>query len=105
VKAQSFCLGGLIRRDWNNPAVVVWFLSNESGTDLGYMKQMSAFVRDLDSGRLVSIVDNTKWTAQDAPWEKFREARIDFIAQNAYGAAFDGYYQKIEQILPPDLPT
>ncbi len=104
VEGAKFCLGGLIRRDWNNPAVVVWFVSNESGTDLGYMKQMSAFVRDLDPGRLVSIVDNTKWTALDAPWEKFREAHIDFIAQNAYGAAFDGYYQKIVQILPPDLP-
>jgi hypothetical protein len=104
VEGAKFCLGGLIRRDWNNPAVVVWFLSNESGTDLDYMKQMSAFVRHLDPERLVSIVDNTKWTAADAPWQKFREAKIDFIAQNAYGSAFDGSYQKIEAILPPDLP-
>jgi hypothetical protein len=104
VAGAKFCLGGLIRRDWNNPAVGVWFLSNESGTDLDYMKQLSAFVRGLDPGRLVSIVDNTKWTVEDAPWAKFREAKIDFIAQNAYGAAFDGYYQKIAQMLPPDLP-
>jgi len=104
VEGAKFCLGGLIRRDWNNPAVVAWFLSNESGTDLGYMKEMSAFVRGLDPGRLVSIVDNTKWSAKDVPWEKFREAGIDFIAQNAYGSAFDGYYSKIAQLLPPDLP-
>jgi hypothetical protein len=104
VEGAKFSLGGLIRRDWNNPAVAVWFVSNEAGTDLDYMKTMSAFVRGLDPGRLVSIVDNTKWTAADAPWGKFREAKIDFIAQNAYGAAFDGSYEKIEKILPADLP-
>ncbi len=104
VEAAKFCLGGLIRRDWNNPAVVVWFLSNEVGTDLGYMKEMSKFVRSLDPSRLVSIVDNTKWTAEDTPWAKFREAKIDFIAQNAYGSAFDGYYQKLAPLLPDDLP-
>ena len=104
IAGAKYCLGGLIRRDWNNPAVVIWFISNEAGTDLDYMKQMSAFVRDLDPSRLVSIVDNTKWTAENAPWGKFREAKIDFIAQNAYGSAFDGSYQKLEKILPPDLP-
>ncbi len=45
VKAAKSSLDGLIHRDWNNPAVVIWFLSNEVGTDLGYMKEMSAFVR------------------------------------------------------------
>ena len=65
---------------------MVWFLSNEVGTDLGYMKQMSAFVRSLDPSRLVSLVDNTKWNAENLPWAKFREAKIDFIAQNAYGS-------------------
>jgi beta-glucuronidase len=104
VEAAKFCLGGLIRRDWNNPAVVVWFLSNEVGTDLGYMKQMSAFVRSLDPSRLVSLVDNTKWNAENLPWAKFREAKIDFIAQNAYGSGLDGSYDKIAPLLPDDLP-
>lgn len=104
VQAAKFSLEGLIQRDWNNPAVVIWFLSNEVGTDLGYMKEMSAFVRGLDSTRLVGIVDNTKWTVQDAPWTKFREAKIDFIAQNAYGSGLDGSYEKLAAILPNDLP-
>jgi Glycosyl hydrolases family 2, TIM barrel domain/Glycosyl hydrolases family 2/Glycosyl hydrolases family 2, sugar binding domain len=104
VKAAEFSLRGIIHRDWNNPAVVIWFLSNEVGTDLGYMKTMSAFVRGLDDTRLVGIVDNTKWTAETAPWSKFREARIDFIAQNAYGSGLDASYEKLAAILPNDLP-
>jgi beta-glucuronidase len=104
VAGAKFCLEGLIRRDWNNPAVVIWFLSNEVGTDLGYMKEMSAFVRSLDPSRLVGIVDNTKWTAENAPWSKFREAKIDFIAQNAYGSGVDGSYAKTAAFLPGDLP-
>jgi hypothetical protein len=104
VDAAKFSLESEIRRDWNNPAVVIWFLSNEVGTDLGYMKEMSAFVRGLDDSRLVGIVDNTKWTEKDAPWSKFREAKIDFIAQNAYGSGLDGSYEKLAAILPKDLP-
>jgi hypothetical protein len=104
VKAAKFSMEGLIHRDWNNPAVVIWFLSNEVGTDLGYMKEMSNFVRGFDDSRLVGIVDNTKWTEQNAPWARFREARIDFIAQNAYGSGLDGSYEKLASILPKDLP-
>ncbi len=104
VSAAKFSLEGEIRRDWNNPAVVIWFLSNEVGTDLGYMEDMSAFVRNLDDSRLVGIVDNTKWKQEDAPWSKFREAKIDFIAQNAYGSGLDGSYEKLAAILPKDLP-
>lgn len=104
VRAAKFSLEGEIRRDWNNPAVIIWFLSNEVGTDLGYMKEMSAFVRSIDDSRLVGIVDNTKWAAADAPWSKFREAKIDFIAQNAYGSGLDGSYEKLAAILPNDLP-
>jgi hypothetical protein len=103
-RAAKFSLDGEIRRDWNNPAVVIWFLSNEVGTDLGYMKELSAFVRNLDDSRLVGVVDNTKWTAKDAPWSKFREAKIDFIAQNAYGSGLDGSYERLAAILPKDLP-
>ncbi len=104
IEGAKFCLGGLIRRDWNNPAAAVWIVSNEVGTDLDYMREMSAFARELDPQRLVTIVDNTRWTAKDAPWEKFRQARIDFICQNAYGAGLDGCYEKLQSILPPDLP-
>ena len=103
IEAAKFCLGGLIRRDWNNPAAAVWILSNEVGTDLPYMKEMVSFVRELDPNRLVSIVDHKRWTEENAPWEAFREAGIDFICQNAYGAS-DGYYEIIERFLPGDLP-
>ena len=65
---------------------------------------MVAFVRDLDPKRLVTIVDNTKLTAENVPWAAFREAGIDFIRQNAYGAAFDGYFAKLEKLLPDDMP-
>ena len=104
IAGAKFSLGGLIQRDWNNPAVGVWFISNEMGTDPNYMKEMVAFVRQLDPQRLVSIVDNTRWTEGNAPWQNFRDAGINFIAQNAYGAAFDGYYEKIAKFLPDDLP-
>jgi hypothetical protein len=104
VGAAKFCLGGLIQRDWNNPASVAWIISNESGTDSGYMKEMAGFVRQLDPKRLVSIVDNTHWTEHNAPWQNFRDAGISFIAQNAYGSAFDGSYEKTAKFLPDDLP-
>jgi hypothetical protein len=102
--AARFCLGGLIQRDWNNPAAVAWIISNEAGTDPGYMKEMVAFVRQLDPQRLASIVDNTHWTERNAPWQSFRDAGISFIAQNAYGSAFDGSYEKTAKFLPDDLP-
>ncbi|MGQ0637585.1 MAG: glycoside hydrolase family 2 protein [Planctomycetaceae bacterium] len=104
VAAAKFCLGGLIERDWNNPAVGFWIIANESGTDPGYMQQLSEFVRGLDPQRLVTIVDNTKLTAANLPWDAFRKARIDFICQNAYGAAFNGYYASLERLLPDDMP-
>ncbi len=104
VEVAKNCLGKTIRRDWNNPAVVVWFLSNEVGTNLGYMTEMASFVRGVDASRLVGIVDNTKWTAENAPWPNFRTAKIDFIAQNAYGSGLDGSYDKLATMLPNDLP-
>lgn len=104
VAGARFCLGGLIERDWNNPAVAFWIIANESGTDLGYMREMSEFVRGLDPGRLVTIVDNTKLNPHNVPWEKFREAKLDFICQNAYGAAFDGYYDQLAKLVPDDMP-
>jgi hypothetical protein len=104
VQAAQFCLGGLIRRDWNNPAMAFWLISNESGTDPDYMKEMVSFVRGLDPHRLVSIVDNTRLNEENVPWKHFRDAGIDFICQNAYGSAFDGYYEKLENLLPDDLP-
>lgn len=104
VESAKFCLGGLIRRDWNNPAVAAWIISNEAGTDPGYMKEMVAFVRRLDPNRLLTIVDNAHWTEQSAPWQKYRETGIDFICQNGYGFAFNGRYAEIEKFLPDDLP-
>jgi hypothetical protein len=104
VEGAKFCLEGLIERDWNNPAAAFWIIANESGTDPEYMKEMVAFVRNLDRQRLVTIVDNTKLSEENVPWKAFREAGIDFICQNAYGSAFDGYYAKLEKLLPDDMP-
>ncbi len=104
VEGAKFCLGGLIERDWNNPAVAFWIIANESGTDLQYMKEMVSFVRQLDPNHMVTIVDNTKLNEQNVPWKAFREAGIDFVCQNAYGSAFDGYYAKLEKLLPDDMP-
>lgn len=104
VAGAKFCLGGLIERDWNNPAAAFWAIANESGTDAGYMREMVAFVRGLDPQRLTTIVDNTRLTADNVPWPAFRQAGIDFVCQNAYGAAFDGYYERIEPLLPDDMP-
>lgn len=104
VQAAQFCLGGLIQRDWNNPAMAFWLISNESGTDPAYMKEMVSFVRQLDPRRLISIVDNTRLTAENVPWKDFRAAGIDFICQNAYGSVFNDYYEKLEKLVPDDLP-
>ncbi|MEW5979652.1 MAG: glycoside hydrolase family 2 TIM barrel-domain containing protein [Acidobacteriota bacterium] len=104
VEGAKFCLRGLIERDWNNPAAAFWIIANESGTHLAYMKEVASFVRSLDPRRLVTIVDNTKWNGQNVPWRDFRLAGIDFICQNAYGAAFDGSYEKLDKLLPDDLP-
>ena len=104
VEGAKFCLGGLIQRDWNNPAAAFWVIANESGTDPQYMKEMVAFVRSLDPMRLITIVDNTKLNEGNVPWKAFRETGIQFICQNAYGSAFDGYYAKLEKLLPNDMP-
>lgn len=104
VEGAKFCLGGLIRRDWNNPAAAFWIIANESGTRPGYMKEMARYVRDLDASRLVTIVDNTKLERNNVPWKSFRESGIDFICQNAYGSAFDGYCERLLELAPDDLP-
>ena len=100
----KFCLGGLIERDWNSPAAAFWVIANESGTRPLYLKEMAAFVRGLDPQRLVTIVDNTKLNRDNVPWAAFREAGLDFICQNAYGAASNGYYTRLEELLPDDMP-
>ena len=44
---------------------------------------------DLLDTQLYSLLGEpgfARLTAEDAPWAKFREAKIDFVAQNAYGA-------------------
>jgi beta-glucuronidase len=77
---------GVIRRDWNSPAVFGWFLGNESRLTVEYLRRGKALCNELDPlQRPVSFANDT---SEEKAKKQFEEAGLDFFSQHLYD--FDG---------------
>jgi hypothetical protein len=75
-------LEGVIRRDWNSPAVFGWFLGNESRLTVDYLRRGKALCNQLDPlKRPVSFANST---AKEKVKQQFEEAGLDFFSQHLY---------------------
>lgn len=98
-------LEGIVRRDWNSPAVIAWLLGNESKFPLSYLKQGKALCNRLDPiHRLVSVAHinnypNSYWDVSDVK-KLFDEADLDFYDWHAYEFAEDKFIKLPEEFGP-----
>jgi beta-galactosidase/beta-glucuronidase len=81
-------LNTMVSRDYNHPGLILWSMANESATDdpagADAMRELMAFVRDVDPTRLVTFV--VSGDAQRHP--AFAEA--DIVCMNTYQGLFRG---------------
>lgn len=78
----------MIRRDWNHPSVIAYSLGNEflSHTPEGidWVKDMKAFVRGIDSSRLITFASYIVWRDYIRKPEEEASFYVDFISANIY---------------------
>ena len=81
-----------IRRDWNSPSVMCWFLGNESYFTAGYLKEAKALCNRLDP--LQRPVSMAHVNAEPAEAKKlFDDSGMDFYDWHAYGFSDDKFEQ------------
>ena len=96
-------LEGAIRRDWNSPAVIIWFLGNECAFPLSYVKRGRALCDKLDPiHRLVSVAQN--YGKFPDVKRVFDEGGLDFYDWHAYEYQ-DDKFLKIPEQFGPSKPT
>ena len=79
-----------IRRDWNSPSVMLWFLGNESYFTASYLKEGKALCNRLDPiFRPVSIAHENSEPAEAK--KLFDEAGLDFYDWHAYAYSRDKF--------------
>ena len=95
-------LEGTIRRDWNSPAVVIWFLGNECAFPLSYLKRGKAICDQLDPiHRLVSVAHlYGKFPAVKTVYD---QAGLDFYDWHAYEFK-DDKFLKLPESFGPGKP-
>lgn len=97
----------MIERDWNHPCIVAYSLGNEfqSQTPEGkaWVKDMGAFVRQLDSSRLITFASYNVWRDYVKKPEDEASQYVDFISANIYGNHLK-CLQHIHEIYP-DKPV
>jgi hypothetical protein len=106
--ARSFIDLGLdvlernIRRDWNSPSVMCWFLGNESYFTVDYLKEAKAVCNRLDPWqRPVSIAHENAEPAQAK--KLFDDSGMDFYDWHAYSFSEDKF-EKIPEAFGPSKP-
>ena len=92
-------LEGAIRRDWNSPSVVIWFLGNECAFPLSYVQRGKAICDKLDPiHRLVSVAQN--YGKFPDLKKVFDEGGLDFYDWHAYEYQEDKFSKLPEQFGP-----
>ena len=92
-------LEGVIRRDWNSPAVIIWLLGNECKFPVSYLKRGKELCGKLDPiHRLVSVAH----TYGSFPEVKktFDDAGLDFYDWHAYEYQDDKFVKLPEKFGP-----
>ena len=96
-------LEGAIRRDWNSPAVIIWFLGNECAFPLAYVKRGKALCDKLDPiHRLVSVAQN--YGKFPEVKQVFDQGGLDFYDWHAYDFQ-DDKFSTLPESFGPAKPT
>ena len=92
-----------IRRDWNSPSVMLWFLGNESYFTVDYLREGKALCNRLDPiFRPVSMA-HQNYEPEKAK-KYFDEAGLDFYDWHAYEYADDDKFDKLANVFGPSKP-
>ncbi len=92
-----------IRRDWNSPAVMFWFLGNESYFTVAYLREGKALCNRLDPiFRPVSMAHQNY--APEKAKKYFDEAGLDFYDWHAYEFAEDDKFARLAEVFGPGKP-
>lgn len=79
----------MMERDWNHPSIIAYSLGNEfqSQTPEGksWVKDMSAFVKTIDTSRLITFASFIVWRDFIKKPEDEASQYVDFISANIYG--------------------
>jgi hypothetical protein len=89
---------GMIRRDWNSPAVFAWLLGNECVLTVEYLKEGKERCRKLDPiARLISFANSmTKEEAKPI----YAQSGMDFFDQHIYTFNIDTFRKEAEYFGP-----
>lgn len=79
-----------IRRDWNSPSVMCWFLGNESYFTASYLKEAKALCNRLDPIRRPVSIAHENAEPQEAK-KLFDDSGMDFYDWHAYGFSKDKF--------------
>jgi len=82
VEAGLRVLEGVIRRDWNSPAVVAWLCANECAYTVDFLKEGKALCRSLDP--LARPVSAANCFPMEEMKPVFDAAGMDFYTQHPY---------------------
>jgi beta-glucuronidase len=93
----------MIEHDWNHPCIIAYSLGNEfeSQTTEGqaWVKDMSAFVKTLDTTRLITFASYHVWRDFVKKPEDEASQYVDFISANVYGNHLKNL-QHIHEVYP-----
>ena len=92
-----------IRRDWNSPSVMLWFLGNESYFTVDYLREGKALCNRLDPiFRPVSMA-HQNYEPEKAK-KYFDDAGLDFYDWHAYDYADDDKFDRLASVFGPSKP-
>jgi hypothetical protein len=92
-----------IRRDWNSPSVMLWFLGNESYFTVDYLREGKALCNRLDPiFRPVSMA-HQNYEPEKAK-KYFDDAGLDFYDWHAYEYADDDKFDRLASVFGPSKP-
>lgn len=79
----------MMERDWNHPSVIAYSLGNEFQSQtpegIAWVKDMSQFVKTLDTTRLITFASYNVWRDYVKKPEDEASNYVDFISANIYG--------------------
>jgi hypothetical protein len=92
-----------IRRDWNSPAVMLWFLGNETYFTVSYLREGKALCNRLDPiFRPVSMAHQNYEPAKARKY--FDEAGLDFYDWHAYEFDDEDKFAKLPEVFGSSKP-
>lgn len=93
----------MIERDWNHPSIIAYSLGNEFESQMpegqAWVKDMGAFVRTLDTTRLITFASYHVWRDNIKKPEDEASQYVDFISANIYGNHLKNL-QHIHEVYP-----